>query len=188
MDLKDAFKKDTIFLEMCNLVSNNSKCLSRKVGSVLVKDGAVISTGYNGPPRNIPHCWERYIIDPTLRKKMEEIGKDPDDPENHKICPRYVMNFKSGEGLGWCVAGHGERNSLINAARLGISTDGTTMYMSCATPCSPCLIEIINAGVVEIVTNGTFFYDESAEYLIKNCDLIVRRYHSEPNFLLGDKK
>jgi dCMP deaminase len=46
---------------------------------------------------------------------------------------------------------HAETNSIINAARNGVSTKGTTMYMSCGIPCTDCARNIINAGIVEIV-------------------------------------
>ena len=72
------------------------------------------------------------------------------------------MGYKSGEGLQWCIAGHAERNSLINSARMGIKTKHTTLYMDCGIPCTPCLVEIINAGVSEIVVSKTSFYDSSA--------------------------
>ena len=45
---------------------------------------------------------------------------------------------------------HGERNAIYNAARIGVSTKGTTMYLSCGIPCSDCARGIINAGIVRI--------------------------------------
>lgn len=49
---------------------------------------------------------------------------------------------------------HAETNSIINAARIGVSTKGTTMYMSCGVPCTDCARNIINAGITEIVCEG----------------------------------
>ena len=46
---------------------------------------------------------------------------------------------------------HGERNAIYNAARIGVSTKGTTMYLSCGIPCSDCARGIINAGIVRIL-------------------------------------
>ena len=45
---------------------------------------------------------------------------------------------------------HGERNAIYNAARIGVSTKGTTMYLSCGVPCADCARGIINAGIVRI--------------------------------------
>lgn len=50
--------KDEYFLQMAEVVSKRATCLKRHVGAVLVKDGMVLSTGYNGSPRGLPHCTE----------------------------------------------------------------------------------------------------------------------------------
>jgi dCMP deaminase len=49
---------------------------------------------------------------------------------------------------------HAERNSIFNAARIGVSTLGCKMYMSCGIPCADCARGIINAGIVEIWCKG----------------------------------
>jgi len=46
---------------------------------------------------------------------------------------------------------HAELNSIINAARIGVSTLGCTMYMTCGIPCADCARSIINAGIKKIV-------------------------------------
>jgi dCMP deaminase len=171
-------KDDEWFYNICVQIAKKSKCLSRHVGAILVRDGTIISQGYNGPPKKSPHCNERYLLDPILRDNMKNLGKDPDDKQYHTTCPRYVLGFKSGEGLGYCVAGHGERNALINAAANGISTKDSIMYMDCTIPCTPCLVEIINSGVKEIIVTGYSVYDVSSMYLIKNSKLLVRQYRN----------
>ena len=176
---------DEWYYEMCNVVAKKSKCLSRQIGSVLVKDKSIISQGYNGPPRGINTCDERWKSDSKLRMAG---GFDVLDDINFSIkydkdllgkCPRYVpeLGFKSGQGLEWCVAGHSERNSLINAARHGISTKDCKLYMNCGIPCTPCLVEIINAGIEEIIVTKIEYYDLSAEYVLKNSDLKYRVYN-----------
>ena len=45
---------------------------------------------------------------------------------------------------------HAERNAIYNAARIGVSTKGTTMYLSCGIPCVDCARGIINAGITRI--------------------------------------
>ena len=43
-------KIDT-YLNVAEVFAYRSTCLKRKYGAVIVKDDAVISTGYNGSPR-----------------------------------------------------------------------------------------------------------------------------------------
>lgn len=46
---------------------------------------------------------------------------------------------------------HAERNAIYNAALIGSSTEGCTMYLSCEIPCADCARGIINSGIKEIV-------------------------------------
>ena len=46
---------------------------------------------------------------------------------------------------------HAERNAIYNAARIGVSTKGCTMYMTCGIPCADCARAIINSGIEKIV-------------------------------------
>ncbi len=165
---------DKYFYNICVAVSKNSTCLSRQIGSILVKDKSIISTGYNGPSRGIPHCNERYVIDSEIRALIKSKGKDPDNTKYHSICPRYVAGFKSGEGLEYCIAGHAERNALNNAARHGIVTKGAKLFMTCGIPCKDCLTEIINCGIEEIIITKETFYDGSSKYLLENSNLKYR--------------
>lgn len=169
---------DKYFYNMAKVVEENSKCMSRKIGAVLVRDKSVISTGYNGPPRGIPHCNKRLVHQPYdkhLAKAFYNIGRS-----NFELneCPRKILGYKSGEGAEFCIAGHAERNALINAARNGINTYGTSLFLSCGVPCKDCLIEIINAGVKEVVvTDKDEFYDETSKFILKNSDLRIRNYN-----------
>jgi dCMP deaminase len=45
---------------------------------------------------------------------------------------------------------HAERNAIYAAAKKGISTDGTTMYLTCGVPCTGCAIAIIQAGIKRV--------------------------------------
>lgn len=45
---------------------------------------------------------------------------------------------------------HAERNAIYNAARIGVSTEGASMYLTCSIPCADCARGIINAGISEI--------------------------------------
>lgn len=164
---------DEYFYNVCRQVARHSKCFSRRIGSVLVYDKAIISTGYNGPPRGVPKCDLRWKLDDAFSKKYsEKIGEQSVEGR----CPRHVIGFKSGEGLEICPAGHAERNALINAARKGIATKGSFLYMTCGIPCSSCLVEIINAGVEEIIVTSLMIYDESSMYLIEQSSLRVRLF------------
>ena len=106
------------------LISQRSTCLRRAVGAVLVKDNRILSTGYNGAPKGIKHCYDRG-------------------------CLRIELNIPSGEQHQMCRGLHAEQNAIIQAATSGINIKGSVMY--CTTfPCSICAKMIINTGIKEI--------------------------------------
>ena len=47
---------DQYFMELASLAAQRSNCMKRRVGCVLVREMRVISTGYNGTPRNLKNC------------------------------------------------------------------------------------------------------------------------------------
>jgi len=171
-------KWDNYYFDICKTVAKNSSCLSRQIGAIMVYDKSIVSTGYNGPPRGVPMCDKRWELDDAMCAKagFEENTTTPEHVQG--VCPRYVseMGFASGEGLEWCVAGHAERNVLINAARAGIKTRNRKVYMDCGVPCTPCLVELINAGIEEIIITKFQYYDQSAQYLLENSNIKVRLY------------
>lgn len=170
---------DKYFQIVCKAVAEKSPCLSRKIGALLVKDHSIISTGYNGPPRGIPHCGhDRYMKDNLLShyNEVDIITEHTDYKRFRNECPRKVMDFKSGEGMQWCPAQHAEENAVSNAARIGVSVLGSTLCMNSIIPCQKCFGTLINAGIVEIVVDEVKVYDKHTLFLISNSNITIRRF------------
>jgi len=47
---------DAYFLDIAKMVATRATCDRKHVGAVIVKDKAILSTGYNGSVRNLEHC------------------------------------------------------------------------------------------------------------------------------------
>lgn len=47
---------DQYFSDIAKIVAERSTCDRRHVGAVIVKERVILSTGYNGAPRGLPHC------------------------------------------------------------------------------------------------------------------------------------
>ena len=135
------------WMSIANATATRSKCLSRQIGCVLVRENVILSTGYNGPPKGYPHCGST----------------------TGNLCPRHVRGYKSGEGLEECPATHAEANAIAQAASMGINVRGSKLYINTITPCKSCMGILINAGVVEVIyeTNGQ--YDGLGVQLAKRC-------------------
>ncbi|MGQ4912170.1 MAG: deoxycytidylate deaminase [Candidatus Thorarchaeota archaeon] len=140
--------KDVYFAEIADLVSSRSTCLRNQVGAVIVKESQILSTGYNGAPKKLPHC--------------ADVG-----------CIRDKLGIKTGERHELCRGLHAEQNAIIQAAYHGVSVRDAKMY--CTTrPCSICTKMIINAGIKEVIYIEEY-RDDLAAQLIKESDLILRQ-------------
>jgi dCMP deaminase len=49
---------DEYFMNVARVVSSRSTCDRKFVGAVIVRDKTILSTGYNGSVRKLPHCDE----------------------------------------------------------------------------------------------------------------------------------
>lgn len=49
---------DQYFMNIAREVSSRSTCDRKSVGAVIVRDKTILSTGYNGSIRTLPHCSE----------------------------------------------------------------------------------------------------------------------------------
>ena len=49
---------DVYFMRIAQVVSSRSTCPRKFVGAVIVRDRTILSTGYNGSIRGMPHCSE----------------------------------------------------------------------------------------------------------------------------------
>ena len=170
--IKDETKWDNYFYKICKVVASKSPCLSRQIGAILVKDHSIVSTGYNGPPRGVPHCGhERFMKDDSLSALEGKYIKDIDSN-----CPRRVLGYESGTHMELCPAQHAEENAVSNAARLGVSVLGSTLYMNSVIPCKQCFGTLINAGIKEIVIDEAKVYDKHTQFLIDNSDIKIREF------------
>jgi dCMP deaminase len=130
---------DEYFLSIAKLVATRSTCLRRQVGAVVVKNKQVLATGYNGAPTGILHC--------------DRTG-----------CLREKLGVPSGERHELCRALHAEQNAFIQAARHGVSLEGSVLYIT-TQPCSICAKMIINVGIKRIIIEGQYPDDFALEFL-----------------------
>ena len=119
------------FMQIAEILKTRSTCLRRQVGALIVKDNRIITTGYNGAPEGIKHC--------------SDLGS----------CLRSELKIPSGERHELCRALHAEQNAIIQAAKIGVSTQGATMYVT-LQPCVICAKMAINAGIKKIVYKGDY--------------------------------
>ena len=103
---------DEYFMDITRVVASRATCLRRQVGAVIVKHKRLLTSGYNGAPRNLSHCAENG-------------------------CLRAEYDIPSGQRHELCRGLHAEQNAIIQAALHGVAIDGATIYCT-HQPCSAC--------------------------------------------------
>ena len=124
--------KDKNFINIAKEIATASKCVSKQVGAVIVKDGRILSTGYNGTPSGYINCCDYW--DNKYTK------------EHHEWSKLYEI--------------HAEMNAIIWAAREGISIKDATIYVT-LEPCSECSKNLIASGIKRIVYEQSYEYNNS---------------------------
>jgi dCMP deaminase len=114
-----------LFKDLVFRFAEQSKCKSRQVGAIIVKDGHLVAEGWNGAPSG----------------------------STCEQCPRPKCNGglqSSGAGLDQAICCHAEANAIGNCAKRGITTHGASLY--CTTfPCAECSKLIVAAGISQVV-------------------------------------
>ena len=151
-----------------------SKCLSHKIGAVIVRDKTVLATGYNGPPRGVAECHTQARLEHVISNHLDP--KDIDAISHLTAhwgegCPRRILGFRSGEGLHLCPAGHAESNSIANAAREGVRVSGADMYTYPLMPCMFCAKQIIGAGIARVFHVKGDDYDKEARWMMEQAGI-----------------
>jgi dCMP deaminase len=150
--MEKRISKDEYYLGIAKAVAQRSSCIRRKYGAVIVKNDAIVSTGYNGPARGVINCFE--------------VG-----------CIKEIKNLPHGMAYEDCPAVHAEENAIVNAARNGTSVLGGILYISGvdkegklveAMPCMRCRRILINAGIEKVVIrkeNGEIKYVNTQDWV-----------------------
>lgn len=118
------------YLDIANSVANLSKCVKYKVGTVIVKNNKIISTGVNGTPKGFINCCDHFH------------DKDMTDKTNRTEHTNWSTVYEA----------HSEINAIINA-----KTDLTNAVLYCTLePCFNCLKAIVSTGIKDIYFNISY--------------------------------
>lgn len=159
----DRVSKHNYYLDIAQTVAERSTCLRKKYGAIIVKDDAIIATGYNGAPRG--------------RKNCNDLN----------FCMREKLQIPRGERYELCRSVHAEANAIISAPRDQML--GATLYQTCVSPedgsivgnicsCMMCKRMIINAGISKVIFRNTKdeFYTVDVKDWIENDDSLSGQF------------
>ena len=137
---------DEYFMEVAHTVAKRATCDRGRSGCVIARDKQILVTGYVGSPRGLPHCDE---VGHLMKKVLHEDGRTT------QHCMRTV---------------HAEQNAICQAARLGISLEGATLYCR-MTPCRTCAMLIINCGIIRVVCERKYHDAGESEQMFRDAGI-----------------
>ena len=119
---------DMRYLRMASIWAENSYCVRRKVGALIVKDKMIISDGYNGTPSGFENVCE--------------------DDEGH--TKPYVLHAEANAIIS------ASRRDMVGGTLYLVGRNAQTgELLPDATSCPMCRRHIINAGLERVVIRRT---------------------------------
>lgn len=153
---------DEYFLKCMDAAALRASCDRGKSACIIVRDNRILATGYVGAPSGIPSCDE---VGHQLIKRFEIIMEQWEEwiHANGKDASAMVpATYFSTH----CIRTvHAEQNAIINCARNGISTLGSTLYVT-MTPCAVCARMIIQAGITKVIARNKYQKDAESRFLL----------------------
>ena len=135
---------DEYFIGIVYAVAKRATCDRGRAGCVIARDKQILVTGYVGSPKGLPHCDEvGHLMKTTVHG----------DGHQSQHCLRTA---------------HAEQNAICQAAKLGVSINGATLYTK-MTPCSACAKMIINAGIIRVVCEKKYHAGAESEELFRQA-------------------
>lgn len=119
---------DDLWIDVADTMSQRATCDRGYSGCVIVRDNRPLTAGYVGSPPGLPHC-----DDPGVGHDLRQTI-DPDGTISEH-CVRTI---------------HAEQNAILQAAIIGISIKGATVYCR-MTPCRTCAMFIIACDIKRVV-------------------------------------
>lgn len=162
MDRKE-LKYHCLYADIAKRCAEMSHAIRLQVGCVVVKNGNVLSMGWNGMPEGFPNdCEHRLYMDvdyPHFNDDAEEAFPYFDeDRRRYKLVTRDEVL-------------HAEENALMKLTRSTESAEGATLYITHA-PCIRCAKLIHGARISHVVYDQTYKTTEGIDFLIK-CGIRV---------------
>ena len=149
---------DSKYMQMAQIWASNSHARRTKVGALIVKDGMIISDGFNGTPSGFENECEEII--PCGNSCSNLFGQDCEHCKEHKLKTKpYVL--------------HAEANAILKVARSTNSAVGATLYCT-MSPCLECSKLIIQAGITRLVY-GEQYRDTTGLELLKRAGIEIKQ-------------
>lgn len=128
-----------------------STCTRVQVGAIIVRDGRILVSGYNGSMPGQPHCTDIFTPERIELMKPEEYS------EAHRLFSLHNE-------------GHAEMSAISTAAKFGIAVGDCEMAVT-HTPCPMCAKSIIIAGIQKVMYLEVYDREPEGLALLQKCGI-----------------
>lgn len=150
--------RDNVYMNIAFEISKLSKCVSKKVGCIVVKDQRILASGYNGTPSGFLNCSENFDKNNFNRN------------EHHEWSNIYEI--------------HGELNLICFCAKNGIELKDSVLYTT-LKPCYQCTKNIIQSGIIKIIYKDEYDLESKNN---KETDNFLNENHVKIEKLITTKE
>jgi dCMP deaminase len=153
------------YMDIAYRTAQMSRAKRLQVGSVLVKDDAIISYGWNGTPAGWDNDCEDKVWDKGAGGWISPEEFDEQYPyegwhEGAQRNVRYGLKTKP-EVL------HAEANCLMKVAKSHNSTDGAALFIT-HSPCIECAKLIYQSGINRVYFGNAYRDSDGIDFLTKS--------------------
>ncbi len=142
---------DYKFIKKAQSLVLKSDCWWRPTACVFVRNDKIVTTAVSHNP------WQT---------SCQKLSLKPAD-----------ISLSDGEQISFCDAIHAEKSGIAQAARKGISLDGTSLYVT-VCPCEECAKGVIEAGVKRVVFDSDY-YDRAGLLLLNKNRIKIAKISKE---------
>ena len=154
-------KYHKLYMTIAQSCAQMSYARRKKVGAVLVRDGRILSMGWNGMPAGFDNDCEEKIYPSEL---MGDFDQHPDEFANS--FPYVDDSGKPYQLKTRPEVLHAELNCIAKLAKHGDSAKDSTMYVT-LQPCVECSKLLIQSGVSEVFYLEPYRCSQGMQMLVR---------------------
>lgn len=141
---------DFMMMYITEVVAKQSHCQRLQVGALIVKEGRILSMGYNGTAPGLINCDAVFSDEDKLKENFSH--------DHHQWSDVHEQ--------------HAEQNAISWAAKNGISVCGATIYTK-YSPCRHCTKVIIAGGIKRVVFLIEYDRDNMGLNLMRQAGITI---------------
>lgn len=158
IDKENKYKR--LYMDIAERVAQMSYAKRLLVGAIIVKDGRILSMGFNG----MPSGWDNDCEDKIYKDHDTETGYDYPLKEYHgefNDQVRYYRLKTKPQVL------HGEMNAMMKLAKSNESSEGADLFLT-HSPCIQCAKAIYQSGIKRLYFGKHYRSNDGVEFLQKS--------------------